>query len=332
MSIIPDEKGKVKDTFKEWNERKAQSKVLATRLHRLGYEARATRMLNCAEYIVFNECSSCGKKEIATAMLCRDRLCPTCLWRLSRRRFVEMNKVVESMKSAILSNDIHVSMLTLTVRNCKLSELSSTISAMSAAWHNLSRRVAFKRVCGWARNLEITFNKQTREVHPHFHILLLWRGAVDVSKEFYKTLRNEWSHCMKTDYSAIVHHEQAYIIEGDRKTVDVNGDITPILLECSKYAMKATDIPRMKDDELRLFIAAIKGVRFVSYGKDIKKARQALGFKDEELTDGEEENKGKVVCSCGNDMTATLMVWAGGSYVPAPPAEQQKYKVRKELL
>lgn len=332
MSIIQEEKEKVKDGINGWNERKAESKILAARLHRLGYKGRAARMLNCAEYVVMSECPSCGRKEIKSAMLCRDRLCPVCLWRLSRKRFAEMNLVVDSMRDSIIRNDVHVSMLTLTVRNCKLEELGATIAAMSAAWHNMSRRVSFKRICGWARNLEITFNRRERTAHPHFHILLMWRGQVDVSKDFYKSLRDEWSACLRADYSAIVHHEQAYIIDGDHKTVDVNGDITPILLECSKYAMKSTDIPTMRDEELRLFIAAVKGVRFVSYGKDIKKARQALGMRDEELSDDEVSDHGKIICSCGGDMAATLMVWAGGAYAAAPPAEQLKYRKRKEML
>lgn len=62
--------------------------------------------------------------------------------------------------------------LTLTVRNCEVSELSVTLKVMNEAWQRLVKREEFKPVQGWLRTTEVTRGKD-RSAHPHFHVLLM---------------------------------------------------------------------------------------------------------------------------------------------------------------
>lgn len=57
--------------------------------------------------------------------------------------------------------------LTLTVRNCEVSELAATLKAMNEAWQRLVKREEFKPVQGWLRTTEVTRGKD-RSAHPAF--------------------------------------------------------------------------------------------------------------------------------------------------------------------
>ncbi len=62
--------------------------------------------------------------------------------------------------------------LTLTVKNCQISELRDTLKHMNASWQRLKDRKEFKPVSGWIRSTEVTRGKDGT-AHPHFHALLM---------------------------------------------------------------------------------------------------------------------------------------------------------------
>ena len=327
MGIIAEEQAIVKQVNAVWREKKTAARVMSSRLARLGYRGRAARMATCADYLIARKCPSCGRVESGTASYCRDRLCPVCSWRLSQRRFGEMCNVLEALREGLIKENCHASMLTLTLRNCEPGQLGHTIEAMSKAWHNISRKVIMKSVVGWARNLEITYNKARRDFHPHFHILLLWRGEANVSGAFLREITAEWSAALGLDYKAIVNHEEAYkMIDGEKVEADIAGDMVSVILECTKYIIKDSSLSKMPDELLDVFIQQVKGFRFVSYGKEIKKARAALGYKDETLEEDDTPVDYSVKCSCGSEMQSMLLRWAGGEYVQAPGGEYQYRK------
>ncbi|MFZ5063913.1 protein rep, partial [Escherichia coli] len=75
--------------------------------------------------------------------------CPVCQWRRSlmwQARFYQSLPSIqqEQPKARWL-------FLTLTVRNCKVSELGDTLTAMNSAWNRLRLRKEFKPVLGWVR-------------------------------------------------------------------------------------------------------------------------------------------------------------------------------------
>ena len=61
-------------------------------------------------------------------------------------------------------------------------------------------------------------------------------------------------------------------------------------------------------DTFRQFVAAISGMRFCSFGGEIKKARKKLGYKDAD-DDGEQEGP-QINCECGAEMVQELLQWS----------------------
>ena len=95
--------------------------------------------------------------------------------------------------------------LTLTARNCPLTELRQRLAEMSKAWERLSKRKQFP-ADGWLRNVEVTRGKDDY-AHPHYHALLMVKpsyfgGDYYLSQKKWTAL---WRQSMRLDYDPIVH-------------------------------------------------------------------------------------------------------------------------------
>jgi plasmid rolling circle replication initiator protein Rep len=120
--------------------------------------------------------------------------------------------------------------LTLTVRNCEVSELRSTLTKMNAAWQRLTQRKQFPAL-GFIKSVEVT-RGWDGTAHPHFHCLMLvpasyFSGQKYITQAEWTTL---WQSCLKVDYTPIV----------DVRAVKASKVASTIALDASnKVMMKA---------------------------------------------------------------------------------------------
>lgn len=314
------------DKIMKWTKKKAASRRMAARLFKAGLETRAARMYECGDYIMQRINPATGEIMTDTTQLCRDRLCPTCSWRLSLRRFSEMMAVFSALSEEITSNGYKVSMLTLTVRNMALSELRPAIDAFSKAWHNMSRRDLFSDVIGWTRSLEITYNKKSDTYHPHYHCILIWRNE-SFTEAAAEIMREAWKHAYKCDYNPIIDIRDVYCRD---ESSPEKGSIVRAALEAFKYSVKEDSVKYIPDKDLFNFAAAIKNVRFVSYGKAIKEMRKALGFKNDDLAQPE-----NITNNCPDSLIIAVMRWNGTAYtktaLEAEPWRLSRERLRREI-
>ena len=127
--------------------------------------------------------------------------------------------------------------LTLTVKNCEVTELRETITHMNSSWKRLSHRKEFPAI-GFARSTEITKGKDS-SAHPHFHVLLMvkesyFQGKYYLSQENWTEL---WKSCLQVDYTPIV----------DVRTVKPNKKfgvdaVKGAIAETFKYSVKPDDM------------------------------------------------------------------------------------------
>lgn len=245
------------EQLRRWGEHKAESLRVARKLKNAGYESRAERMAACSDIIEYNYCHDCGGYHVRRANLCRDRFCPTCAWRLSLQRFGEMRRVLIALAEAYPESDF--SLITLTVKNCHVKDLDTTMRRMSAAWNLVGQRKIMKQdVRGWARSVELTYNDVTREVHPHYHILVMW-----MDREHGDDLRRAWVDCArKKKLSAQIQCQNAKLIGAD-------GDDTALLgavLETYKYNIKGSTLDAMPLHEFRAVADQWAHKRLLAFG------------------------------------------------------------------
>lgn len=142
---------------------------------------RSKRLKSCASFLKFrifnNDVEKPQLKKMSVS--CKVRLCPVCAWRRSLKIFSHALKIFSYLENnEDYSNKYDYLMLTLTVRNCQGSELSSTIDWLMKSFDKLMKRREVKRIVkGWYRGLEITHNhnvysKSYNTYHPHYHIIL----------------------------------------------------------------------------------------------------------------------------------------------------------------
>lgn len=275
-------------------DRKKDAIKIGEKLKKIGEEGRANRMLACNSEITLYRCEHCGKVRIINAHLCRDRLCPTCQYLLSVKRYNEMRRTIATIK---ISN-YEWRFVTLTIRNCAPDDLGKTIDRMLKAWDKMIRRRTVRpALAGWARSVEITYNACTGYMHPHIHILMACQkgqvpGILDI--------RRWWQEALDLSYSPICDIEEPYSDNGKEC-------IQAAIIEAFKYAVKSKQVKDMPLSSFAALTWAMKGKKLVSYGGIIRKARANLGIKENE--DIEQEVEGDI-CECGMQMAEMMARWS----------------------
>lgn len=294
MTIIPE-----KPPIVKWTEKKILNQYVANRMISAGFAKRGRLMLECGTILSQKICPDCGKSFISSANLCRDRMCPTCSWRLSLKRFAEMCAVCQTCQDLTAYK---AGFLTLTVRNCRAKDLKQTLKDMSAAWNRMLSTIKKQiSVFGWARSVEITYNELTYTFHPHYHIIILLDPSADEGRcrEYF---HKKWSQAWKEDYDPITDYRE---ISADKTDID-QPDFTAAILETYKYAVKSDDIANMPTSIFRMLVLAISGARLVAFGGIIRDARRFLAFKEDEDPD----EPTREICDCGAPLQAALLRWS----------------------
>lgn len=301
MNIIPQTPPIVK-----WTEHKIRNQFVANRMIAAGFTKRGRTMLDCGTMLQMKTCPDCGKSFVSSANLCRDRMCPTCSWRLSLKRFAEMCWVCQTIQDL---DHFKAGFLTLTVKNCAPKDLKYNLKRMSTAWNRMLATVKKQiTIIGWARSTEITYNEQTYQFHPHYHVIILLDPSADegCTRRYF---HEKWSQAWDANYDPITDYRE---ISADKTDID-QPDFTAAILETYKYAIKSDELVNMPTSIFRQLVLAIGGMRLVAFGGIIKDTRKMLGYQ-EDL----EDEKPREICDCGAPLQAALLRWSfeRSQYVP----------------
>lgn len=235
-------------------------------------DSYARRINKCSEWLTFhfkvNETGEVALK-LKDARFCRVRHCPVCQWRRSmmwRARFFEsIPKVLTDYPKA------RFIFLTLTVKNCSISELKQTIAQMNLAWRRLTDRASFPAI-GFVRSLEVT-KGYDQTAHPHFHCILMVPGGYFGGKQYVSQAKwtEMWKSCLRIDYTPVVNVKA---IKPDKnvittKKLDEKSPIVKAILETIKYSVKEGDL-QMDAQWLAELTTQLHKTRAISVGGILK--------------------------------------------------------------
>lgn len=180
---------------------------------------RLSRMADCCRLPQICETSD-GRPGLALGR-CRDRMCPLCQWHRGQeasRRIVELVRTIDAPR-----------LITLTIKSSD-ELLGVQLDRMFAAFAKLRRLDAWKRhVRGGVWAIEVTFNQQTGQWHPHIHII------AEGSYFPHETLKSAWLAC--TGDSSIV----------DLRKVNDRRDAARYI---SAYVSKPCSLDKLPDSRL----------------------------------------------------------------------------------
>jgi plasmid rolling circle replication initiator protein Rep len=202
------------------------------------YDSFADRISQCATLLEFVTALTSGdgqqRLRLKSSRFCRVPRCPVCQWRKALMWRAKAFKIIPKVFEAYPSS--RFLFLTLTVRNCPLTELRSTLAHMNKSWKRLTERQQFPAI-GWIKTVEVTRDKHDL-AHPHFHCLLMVKpsyfgGNYYLSHEKWVEL---WQKSLRVDYHPTVN------IQAVKSLTGANQGMREAVAEVLKYSVKPSDV------------------------------------------------------------------------------------------
>lgn len=245
------------------------------------HRAYAERVTYCSQILEFARDPPKGgipsKLKLKNVRFCHVRQCPICQWRRSLRW---QAKVYQALPRLVRDYPtVRFIFLTLTIRNCKVSELRKTLDDMGKAWDRLTKLRNWPGM-GWVRSTEITRSKNGT-AHPHYHVLLMVRPMYFqgeyISQRDWSLL---WKQSLRIDYVPVVHIR---IVEPDhkpdRRKTPGPTDIWGAVVEILKYSVKVSDM--IRDDRWFLILVdQVRRTKAIIVGGVLKKYIRERGRED----------------------------------------------------
>ena len=278
-----------------WSEHKMENQELVELLQvARGFDSSVisdSRLLSvqeCASWLKFAEQSD-GRRKLAQANFCRLRLCPMCAWRRSLKLFAQVSKITDAIMADKKARFIFV---TLTVRNVVGSELRDTIKLMNEGFKRFTSKgkgaiVASarlrKNLLGYMKAIEVTYNVERNDFHPHIHCIFEvspdYFGGKERGYLTHSDWRLMWQSMMKLDYEPQVYVKAIKTDEREKAVAEV-----------AKYPVKMDGLLKIKDKEqaakaLIRLKSAIHNCRLVTFGGDFRDYKRILALDDVESGD-----------------------------------------------
>lgn len=275
-------KGKVKKKV-TWDEQRNYATQVAEILETgdICHGKQAKRIRGCALMLEMGWVGLTADQlvlKLKSAYFCRVRHCPVCQWRRAKMwsaRFFDAFPLIYADYPKM-----RYIFLTLTVANCHVSELRSTVQDMNKAFKRMSEKKGFPAL-GYVRSLEVTpekdeYRNEKNEYsdkpkkgyslirkarpdycHPHFHVLMAvkssyFNGRDYLNKEDYAEL---WQQALRVDYKPVVDirivkakekPEQITNVEietdSDSEDLAAFEALKAAIVEVVKYTVKPSDM------------------------------------------------------------------------------------------
>lgn len=286
---------------------------------------KAERLTSCANTLIFGIHMDLTTKEkkhkLRHAKFCHVRLCPICMHRKSLVWRARLHKAYPILKSKYPSV-IYLN-LTLTMKNCHVSELREALGHFTASFKRLNDRLVKSGILlGFLRSVEITREMNYCDVckgdykkkdtcpnnknhtynencHPHGHVTIAvpsyyFGGKYYITHELWVAY---WKKALKADYDPNVWIQR---IKGKKATDDQEQALGEAIKETTKYCVKmdAEFLDSVLKDEAgeKWFLELdrqIAGTRAVGLGGIFKEVMQEADPDDAEMlnTNDEDENE-----------------------------------------
>jgi plasmid rolling circle replication initiator protein Rep len=264
---------------KPWDEHRAQTQQIEGLYRGTYFDRLADRVCQCSGYLAFgwSTDSETGENrlKLVGAHFCRVRHCAVCQWRRSLMWQARFLQVLPEIESAFPT--ARWLFLTLTVRNCAITDLRSTIQHMNVSFNRMTKRPEFAHnTIGWIRSTEVSRGRDG-SAHPHFHCLLMVRpsyfGKGYVTQARWTEL---WKESARLDYTPIVH------VQAIKNRRGSEHPLRGAIAETLKYSTKPEDL--MDRDWLLELTSQVHHLRFIGSGGLLKEVlRESEEETDEDL-------------------------------------------------
>lgn len=236
------------------------------------------RLQVCGDFLLFLK-SKNNAYRLKKANLCNNRFCPLCSSLRAKKNAVIVLELMEYIREI---KKLEFVFFTLTAPNIVGEKLEEEIKEFNNSFKELIRSKEFRKVCkGYIRKLEVTYNRERADFHPHFHIVMAVNQSYFKSKDYISTalLKTLWRKFKKNDSIEAV----------DMRKVKMNS--IKEVLEIATYCTKSSDLYNNGQEVFDYFYSALRGKQEITYSgifADVKKLRDNGELKIENIKSLEE--------------------------------------------
>lgn len=273
--------------LRPWRTRRLQSLIVAQGYRDSGFDRIADSVSECGTELGFAECPHGHVRQLVRANFCRRRLCPMCMWRRSLKLAAQVQLVAH--EALAREPGLRYLMVTLTIRNCRGDDLGATITHMVQAHTRMLRSSRFggRRgstwLAGWFRALEVTYNQERDDYHPHLHDLIAVRPSY--WKHHYMRLdewRRQWADALGVDYLPLVEvHPVRPRVRRDGTVQTLGGAVAEVTKYATDPGFLSEEWAKKKETTARVvrqLHMALAGRRLTAYGGCLREIyRELLG-------------------------------------------------------
>ena len=220
------------DRDKPWDKHRASSDTIARYYRGTEHQRYAERISFCSEMLDFKlvpNPTGVYQLKLSSARFCRVRTCVVCTWRKSlmyrARAFKAIPPLIQDYPK------LRFLFLTLTLKNCDITELRATITHLNQSFARLTKLKAWPGV-GYLKSVEVTRGRNG-SAHPHLHVLVgvepSYFGRNYVKQAEWVKL---WRQSLKVDYNPML----------DVQALKSNDSLVELLTEVIKYQVKPNDL------------------------------------------------------------------------------------------
>ncbi len=252
----------IEEYLKRPTEKKLKSDVFGKYMEDFTSMAMKSRIAECGDFIGFLKTVD-SEVRLDGGSFCKNRFCPMCAWRKARKDGYLIQSLMEYV------NQIHKKefiFLTLTAPNVQADKLSEEIDDFNESWKRMTKLKQVSAINkGFIRKLEVTYNQERNDYHPHFHVLLAVNRSYFTDKDYYIS-RDEWLKMWQ------VAKRDSSITQVDIRRAKM--DDYKSVLELATYSAKASDY-LLSHDIFKIFYESLKGRQLITFNglfKDTLKA------------------------------------------------------------
>ena len=274
---------KRQDIMVKHTKKKRKNGVLAYFMEKLVSERTVSEntlklIKECNTFMMMVADESLEKKKQHKGNSCKNRFCPICAWKKARKDALALSVMMAYLKQEEKKEFIF---LTLTAPNVPAEELNDEIKHYNQSFQRLMQRKEVKTVVkGYARKLEITYNEERDDYHPHFHVLIAVNKSYFTDTKQYIS-RDRWLELWQqvTKNPSITQVDVRKVRNGRDDKV----------YEIAKYSAKDSDYLQ-NQNVFEVFYNALKGKRLIVFSGLFKEAMTKFkdgdldGYKEKDMT------------------------------------------------
>ena len=253
----------------KYNKNKLKSQSFSVLIKNKVSNLGMSRIKICGDFLAFIADKQVENKKLAKGNFCSHRFCPLCAWRQTKKDALKIDVL---MKYINIENEKEFIFVTLTTPNVPASELKNEIDFYNKSFKKLLERKEFEHIKGYIRKLEVTYNAERSDFHPHFHIIFAVNKRYFKTKEYIKhqDLLNLWRDV--TGKPEITQVDIRRIKQNENKTE---------VYEIATYSAKPSQYIENGKEIFDVFYDTLSGRQLLVYSGLFAKANKK--FKTKEL-------------------------------------------------